>query len=104
MLKNGFLIALIFCFATSCSTFKPAATRPNPTQSTVQSDGNVQFITNISIKPDTRQDDTHSSLTTLNKDAKPGGSVAGRTAMPAAIENYPALQFKYAILENCAVE
>ncbi len=101
MLKNLLPIVLIVCFATSCSTFKPAASHATTSQSTVQSDGNVQFITNISIKPDTRKDDTHSSITTMNKDVKqaPEG-----TAGTAAIENYTALQFKFAILENCSVE
>jgi lipoprotein Spr len=70
----------------------------------VQSDGNVQFITNIAIKPDVRSDATHSSITTMNKDAKPAAEVSGRSASTAAIENFSALQFKFAILENCPVE
>ncbi|HVS97770.1 MAG TPA: C40 family peptidase [Puia sp.] len=73
----------------------------------MQSDGNVQFITNISIKPDTRQDNTHSSITAMSKVTKSLESAANRTSTgtgSAAIESIPALQFKYAILENCAVE
>lgn len=102
MLKNLLPIALIVCFATSCSTFKPATSQASTSQSTVQSDGNVQFITNISIKPDTRRDDTHSSITTMNKEAKPAAEAT--SAGTAAIENFSALQFKFAILENCSVE
>ena len=103
MLKNLLPIALIVCFTTSCSTFRPAGSKSSSTsQSTVQSDGNVQFITNISIKPGDRKDDTHSSITTMNKDAKP--LAAAGSAGAAAIENFTALQFKFAILENCSVE
>jgi lipoprotein Spr len=103
MLKNLLSIALIVCLATSCSTFKPATSQASTTQSTVQSDGNVQFITNISIKPDDRRDDSRSSITTMNKDAKPAVEISGHPSA-AAIENFSALQFKYAILENCSVE
>jgi len=102
MLKNLIPITFIVCFASGCSTFKPATSQANTSKSTVQSDGNVQFITNISIKPDARRDDTHSSITMMNKDAKPMAASASSSA--AAIENFSALQFKYAILENCSVE
>ena len=104
MLKNLIPITLIVCFASSCSTFRPATSQANTSQSTVQSDGNVQFITNISIKPDARTDDTHSSITTVNKDSRSSAEISGRAASAAAIENFSALQFKFAILENCSVE
>jgi len=104
MLKNLLPITLIGCFATGCSTFKPASSQAKSNQSTVQSDGNVEFITNISIKPDARKDETRSSITTISKQDKAVMPVADRSAGSAAIENFPALQFKYAILENCAVE
>src|SRR6185312_13511261 len=45
-------------------------------------------------------DGTHSSITTMDKDASPARAAAGSST----IENFPALQFKYAILENCSVE
>ncbi len=61
----------------------------------------MHFISNISIKPDTRQDNTHSSITTINTNAKGSATYSDRAT---TIENYPALQFKYAILENCSVE
>ena len=104
MLKNLIPIALIVCFTASCGTFRPATSQTTAAKSSVQSDGNVQFITNISIKPDTRRDDTHSAITMMNKEAAPSGGAAGHTAGTGAIENFPALQFKFAILENCSVE
>ena len=103
MLKNCLLIASVVCLLTSCSTFKPAASQPAASTTTTQSNGNgsVHFISNISIKPDTRQDNTHSSITTINTNAKGSATYSDRAS---TIENYPALQFKYAILENCSVE
>lgn len=103
MLKNCLLIASVVCLLTSCSTFKPAASQPAASTTTTQSNGNgsVHFISNISIKPDTRQDNTHSSITTINTNVKGSATYSDRAS---TIENYPALQFKYAILENCSVE
>ncbi len=102
MLKNCFLIASIVCLASSCSTFKPAASQPTASRTKTQSDGNVQFISNISIKPEGREDLTHSSISPANTDTKGNASFSDRSN--AAIENLPALQFKFAILENCSVE
>jgi len=107
MLKNLSLIVLTACLAASCSSLKPSASQSaaakNSTQSSKQAskDENVQFISNIAIKPDGHQDKSASSITTT--------SVAGNNSnthygSAAAIENYPALQFKYAILENASVE
>jgi cell wall-associated NlpC family hydrolase len=100
---------VLICLLSSCSTFKPAASKPAATSSntTTQSNGNVQFISNISIKPDGREDRTHSSITPANTDASAStttGKTAGYSGRSGTIENYPALQFKYAILENCSVE
>jgi cell wall-associated NlpC family hydrolase len=92
------------CLLSSCSTFKPAVSKPAAASTTSsQSDGNMQFINNISIKPDGREDRTHSSITPVNTNAA-GMKTAGYPDRGTAIENYPALQFKYAILENCSVE
>jgi cell wall-associated NlpC family hydrolase len=102
MLKNYVLITIVaVCLLSSCSTFKPAASQPAASSSTTQSNGNVQFISNISIKSDNRQDRTQSSITTINNNAKGSAVYSDRAT---TIENYPALQFKYAILENCTVE
>jgi hypothetical protein len=99
MLKNYVLITIVFaCLLSSCSTFKPAASQP---AGSTQSNGNVQFISNISIKPDGRQDRSQSSITTINANAKGSATYSDRAT---TIENYPALQFKFAILENCTVE
>jgi lipoprotein Spr len=99
MLKKNVLIPIIaVCLLSSCSTFKPAASRPAAASSTTQSDGNVQFINNISInKADDRTDRSKSSVSPAK------GSVV-YSDRATTLENYPALQFKYAILENCPVE
>jgi cell wall-associated NlpC family hydrolase len=103
MLKNLVYIASIACLAASCSTFRPAASTPATQSPTTNSNG-VQFISNISIKPDTRQDKSHSSITAINTNAKTAPASSENTADAKAIENYSALKFKYAILENCSVE
>jgi len=104
MLKNLLYIAIIACLATSCSVFKPAATQPASSAATENNPNGVQFLTNISVKPDTRQDNTRSSLTAINTSAKSTPAYVETSAAGKAIENYPALKFKYAILENCSVE
>jgi cell wall-associated NlpC family hydrolase len=103
MLKNYVLIAIVaVCLLSSCSTSRPAASQSAASASTTQSNGNVQFISNISIKPNGgRQDRTQSSISTINSNAKGSATYSDRAT---TIENYPALQFKYAILENCSVE
>ena len=106
MLKNHLpILIVIVCLFSSCSTFKPAVSKPAATSSTAttQSNGNVQFISNISIKPDGREDRTHSSISTVSSNAS-NSKTAGYSDRANVIENLPALQFKYAILENCSVE
>ncbi|HEY4289769.1 MAG TPA: NlpC/P60 family protein [Puia sp.] len=99
MLKKIIPIASVVLFAfSSCSTFKPAATKSHTPASPTQTDGSVQFITNISVNPDSKKDESKSSVSMPVKSKKT--EAYGTTA----IENYPALQFKYAILENCSVE
>ncbi len=98
---------LTACLAASCSSLKPSASQSVAAKNSVQSskqtsgDENVQFISNIAIKPDAHQEKSGSSMIAT--------SVAGNNSnthygSDAAIENYPALQFKYAILENASVE
>jgi lipoprotein Spr len=95
------ITSVVVCFLTSCSTFKPAATKPRTPPSTT-TDGSVQFINNISVNPNDRQDKSRSSVSTVNPNDKKTAPYADRSA--SAIENYTALQFKYAILENASVE
>jgi len=105
MLKNLIYIILLACLAASCSSLKPTASgkaaAANGSNTTTQSSSNnsIQFINNIAIKPDAHQDKTGSSISTA---AVSTGHSADYTS--GAIENYPALQFKYAILENASVE
>jgi cell wall-associated NlpC family hydrolase len=107
MLKNLLFIATLACLAASCSSLKPSASQSvvpsknsNPSKQASSGD-NIQFISNIAIKPDAHQDNTGSSISSTSvSDSRSNTNYASG----AAIENYPALQFKYAILENASVE
>lgn len=103
MFKNNLFIATLFCLLASCSTLKPGASRSSSssaTETTTSSSGkgNVQFISNISIN----SDKTHSSISPVGN--KPKTAPYADRSVGSTIENYPALQFKYAILENASVE
>src|SRR5258708_30161428 len=105
MLKNLFLILSLACLATSCSSSRPTTNRPTPsattTRTTSSSGSSIQFINNIAIKPDARRDNTGSSVTTANLSNNKTGH-AGYAS--GEIENYPALHFKYALLEHASAE
>jgi len=99
MLKTIIPIALLIFVATSCSSVRPAATsKPSQQGSVTTKDGSVEFISNISVNPDSRGDNSRSSISSVKK---VGASYGGASS---AIENYSALQFKFAILENASVE
>ncbi|HWK07290.1 MAG TPA: C40 family peptidase [Puia sp.] len=101
MLKNLLYILPLACLATSCSSSRPTTTRPaNPPATTrnTTSGSSIQFINNIAINPDTHRDNAGRSITTTTTSNGHAGYASGE------IENYPALQFKYAILENATVE
>jgi len=95
------------CLATGCSSLKNSASRSSAahesgaTATRSTPDGNIQFISNIAIKPDGRGDKAGSTVATNTISDNRGSTHYGSTT---AIENYPALQFKYAILENASVE
>jgi cell wall-associated NlpC family hydrolase len=105
MLKNLIFILTLACLAASCSTFKPSASQPAKAPASPGSNSSIQFINNISIRPASHQDKTGSSLETVSvtDKNKASGSNSGATN-GGVIENYSALQFKYAILENASVE
>jgi len=101
MLKTIIPIALLIFILTGCSSVRPASgasskARSQQTSGTTK-DGSVEFISNISVNPDSRRDDSRSSVAPVKK----GSGVNGASS---AIENYSALQFKFAILENASVE
>jgi cell wall-associated NlpC family hydrolase len=102
MLKTALFIVALFLLA-GCSTVKPGSSKQGATATTTttSSSGSIQFIDNISITPAGRQDKSRSSISpvTGNTDSRPAGAASG-----TAIEDYPALQFKFAILENATVE
>src|SRR5258708_1784334 len=94
------IISVVFFVFSSCSTFKPAATKPHAAASPTQTDGSVQFISNIAVNPDSRKDESRTSVSTPKKTK----STAFVDRSATAIENYPALQLKFALLENASVE
>lgn len=107
MFKNNLFIVTLLCLLASCSTLKPGASRSSSSSATETATsssgkGNVQFISNIAINSDNNQDKTHSSISSFGSKSKTA-PYADRSAS-STIENYPALQFKYAILENASVE
>lgn len=111
MLKNIIFILAIACLSVSCSSLRPAAAAaPSSTPpDNGKSGASPRFINNIAIHSDSRQDNTGSSIspvTNTGSTAKSGSGSSLATApyAPASIENYPALQFKFAILENATVE
>lgn len=101
MLKNTLYTAAVFMLA-SCSTTKPSGSGKSSysTATTASSSGSVQFIDNISVSPsDNDKSRTSVSPVTTNTGNKAAGKASG-----TGIEAYPALQFKFAILENASVE
>lgn len=109
MLKTITFLVTLFLFATSCSTIKPGASRQPASVTTTNStaDGSVQFIDNISVTPSGKADKAHSSGGGSAADARRGvarDAGTGTGTSSGTIEDYPALQFKYAILENASVE
>jgi cell wall-associated NlpC family hydrolase len=99
MLKTTLFIFALFLLA-GCSAVRPGSRGQSAsvTSTTTSSSGSVQFIDNISVTPSGRQDKTRSAVSPAGS-----GSAAGSSSA-AGIENYPALQFKFAILENATVE
>jgi lipoprotein Spr len=105
MLKTIIFIFALFLLATSCSTVRPGASRQpaSTTATTTTSSGSVQFIDNISVTPSGRQDKTHSSISSAESSSGADANASSNRST-GPVENYPALQFKYAILENATVE
>lgn len=105
MFRNTIFIVILCVVAISCSTVKPAASRPaaTPSQTSTSSSGSIEFINNIAINSNGQQDQSHSSRSGANKKT-PVKTVSYNDRAGGSMENYSALQFKYAILENASVE
>ena len=105
MFRNAIFIVILCVVATSCSTVKPAASRPAATTSptSTSSSGSIEFINNIAINSDGQQDQSRSSHSGANKKT-PVKAASYNDRPGGAIEDYSALQFKFAILENASVE
>jgi cell wall-associated NlpC family hydrolase len=106
MLKTTLFVVTLFLLATSCSTVRPGASRQSASRTAAvpsnSTSGSVQFIDNISVTPSGREDRTRSSVSAVPASGNgmpPAASADGKT-----IENYSALRFKFAILENSSVE
>jgi lipoprotein Spr len=99
MLKTIIPIALLVVVMTSCSSVRPAASRPSRQTSATTKDGSVEFLSNISVNPASRPESRGSVASSAPKVSRSAYGPAS-----SAIENYSALQFKFAILENASVE
>jgi lipoprotein Spr len=102
MLKTTLFIVSLSLLA-SCSAVKSGGSKQgaSATTTTTSSAGSIQFIDNISVRPSDRKDNTGGSISpvTGSRGSRPAGA-----GSEAGIENIPALQFKFAILENATVE
>jgi lipoprotein Spr len=106
MFRNTIFIVVLFIAGTSCSTVKPASSGPAASTkqtSTSSSGSSIEFINNIAINSNGQQDQSRSSHPGTNKKA-PVKTVSYNDRPGGAIEDYSALQFKFAILENASVE
>jgi cell wall-associated NlpC family hydrolase len=121
VLKNCLTILSLAVLVGSCTSLRPSAsgsaTQSTKNQQTTsgktnsnKSGSSIEFIQGISVRPDTRQDKTGSSIETpaAFRDNNNGNSGSARSdygsANGSSMENFSALRFKYAILENAAVE
>jgi cell wall-associated NlpC family hydrolase len=120
MLKNLLTIGSIACLATACSSIHHTAsgssaasgakaapaTTARSTKPQPASGSSIVFINNITLKPDAHQDKTGASITTPASFRDHGSTEHAEYSNSGStpIENYPALRFKYAILENASVE
>ncbi|HEY4062244.1 MAG TPA: NlpC/P60 family protein [Puia sp.] len=105
MLRNYLLIALLACLATGCSSLRPAASAsPAATPPNNASGNSSHFINNIAIRSNDHPDRPGSSITGMSATNAGTAVPAASPYATASIENYPALQFKFAILENASVE
>ena len=101
MLKNIVFVLLILILSASCSSLKPAATNQAATGTTAQPSSSIEFIDNITIRPDAHKDRTGASIETTGIFGEKAEASHSRSG---ALENYTALQFKFAILEDAMVE
>ncbi len=82
---------------------KPASNASSGNSSGSQKQSSLQFVDNVSINPDNKQNPEIVSTNSTNKRTatyRPSAHISHNSA----IENYSSLQFKYAILEDASVE
>ena len=98
-MKNLLCLLLIILFFASCSTFKPASSA-NTASEPKQQQSSIEFISDVSINPRSNKGTTVNDKKNNNYYRQPV-KVSSRLS---AIENFSSVQFKYAILEDAAVE
>jgi cell wall-associated NlpC family hydrolase len=102
-MKNLFFLITITSLATSCSTLQKAGASQAGTDAREQKRSSLQFIDNVSVRPG--NDVTRQRIELVSA---PQSTVTDKrpvhVSYSSAIDNYSSLQFKYAILEDAAVE
>src|ERR1035438_2212882 len=99
-MKNLFFLSTLFFFAASCSTLQPAGSGKAASDADKQKQSTIEFINDVSIKPASNQDNTGSAPKKISYYKQPH-IISYHTS---AIEDFSSLRFKYAILEDAAVE
>jgi lipoprotein Spr len=95
-MKNLLCLPLIILFAASCSTLKPDSSGNTASEPGKPKQSSMEFINDVSINPGT----TSANKKNNNYYKQP----ARVSSHSSTIENFSAVQFKYAILEDAAVE
>jgi len=112
MLKNLLAILSLACLATSCSSLRPSASKPAPTTSsaTAQPTSSIEFINTIAIRSDGKNNSSgDKKVLPVNADSRGYTTNTASNSTSSAsysgdMEKHSALQFKFAILENAAIE
>ena len=100
-MKNKLILIGFALLAGSCVSQHPAASGPDRNHAS-KSSGSLQFINNVSLNPEGHRDRTGAALTSNNE--RTGPTVFTHGAYFPAIEKFPLLKFKYAILIDAPVE
>jgi cell wall-associated NlpC family hydrolase len=100
-MKPLFFLLVISFFVTSCSTLKPASSAGSPSPADKPKQSSMEFINSASINPGANTGTASLSNRKKNNYYKQPLIVPGHIS---AIEDFSLLQFKYAIIEDAAVE
>ena len=93
---------MTFAFAVAgCGSVQPAVSKPEKNNA-ARTEGSLLFIDNVSLNQEAHHDRTGASFTANNEPSIP--TVFSHSSFNPAIEKYPILKFKYAILMDATVE